>query len=74
MYYKYKVDYYCEYTDEEISDEGLVYAKNYGDAAEKVVQSYGEDCVIGVYLYEIYNEGPCLSSEDFGTVFTQPTK
>ena len=71
MYYKYKVTYYNSYTDEEQLDEGLVYANSYSSAANNIVQDYGKDEVIDMYLYEIYNEGEgtCLNKEEIDYAF-----
>lgn len=71
MYYKYKVTYYSSYTDEEKSDEGLTWADSYGSAANNIIQDYGKDNVIDIYLYEIYNEGEgtCVSKEEIDYAF-----
>ena len=70
MFYKYKVTYYDNYKDEEIPDEGLVWAENYGDAANRVVSDYGHDNVIDVYLYEIMIDGEtCISVDEINYNF-----
>ena len=70
MYYKYKVEYYDSYSDEEHDDEGMVYANSYGDAAEKVVDDYGPaDSIISISLEEIYSEGTCISRNDIECAF-----
>ena len=50
--YKFQVNYWDE-DDQKMKDEqGLVSAKNYGAAAERVVQYYGAANVSSVYLEE----------------------
>ena len=62
MYYFYKVTYWCTYETKEKSARGLVRAKNYGKAAMKVLNDYGEDCVIDIYLQEL--DTGCTIDED----------
>ena len=71
MYYKYKVTWYNSYKDEEQKDEGMVFAKDYSVAADRVVNDYGKDAVINIYLYEIYNEGDgfCISKYEIDSAF-----
>lgn len=72
MYYKYKVGYYNSYEDEETYDEGIVFAKNYGQAANRVTEDYGSD-VFDIYLKEIYLEGDgcCLNKEEIDFAFKE---
>lgn len=53
MFYFYKVTYWDTYDSEEKTARGLVYGKDYGKAANKVVEAYDKTCVIDMYLYEI---------------------
>jgi len=73
MFYKYKVTYFDSYKDEEDSEEGLVYAKDYGAAANAVINGYGKDEVIDIYLCEIYSEGesPCISKHEIDYTFKE---
>ena len=74
MYYKYKVSYYSSYNDEEIEDTGLVWASDYGDAANAVVKDYGHDEVIEIFLHEMVldaDEIRSLSLEDINYAFDQ---
>lgn len=41
MFYLVTVKWYSEYTDKMVTDTALVFAKNFGDAAEKVVEALG---------------------------------
>lgn len=71
MFYKYKVTWYNSYEDKELTEEGLVFATSYGTAADAVVQDYGIDNVIDVYLYNIHNEGDghCINKEEINYTF-----
>jgi hypothetical protein len=51
MYYQYKVTYYNDYDGKTVKDEGIVYAENYGDAATKVKDDYGNG-LMDMYLQE----------------------
>jgi hypothetical protein len=53
MIFKYRVNWYEEYTDTEKVEEGLVWADSYGQAANNVIADYGKDLVIDMYLKEI---------------------
>ncbi len=47
--YKYKVNYYCDYDDQEKLDVGIVAAQSYAGAAAKLVETWGEG-LIDIYL------------------------
>ena len=65
MFYKYKVTYFDESKDEEVPSEGIVWGDNYGDAANRVVEDYGKDNLIDIYLYEIYIDGTyCIDKDE----------
>jgi hypothetical protein len=70
MFYKYKVTYWDSHNSEEAFDEGLVYAKNYGKAAMKVVDDYGENCVVDIYLMEL-EEMNCINKDDIDFSFRE---
>lgn len=70
MFYKYKVTYWDGYNFEEKIDEGLVYAKNYGKAAMKILNDYGEDSVVDMYLMELI-EINCLNKNDIDFSFRE---
>jgi hypothetical protein len=70
MFYKYKVTYWDIHDTEESIDEGLVYAKNYGKAAMKVVDEYGENCIIDIYLTELDNVN-CINKDDIDFSFRE---
>lgn len=68
MYYKYTVTFWdCSNTQESM-DEGMVHAKNYGKAAMKVVDEYGENCVMDIYLKEI-DSLDCVTKEEINNSF-----
>lgn len=71
MFYKYIVGWYDSYTDKETHDEGIVFAQDWGQAANHVVESYGRDCVFDLHLEELSteDEGYCLSKEDIECAF-----
>ena len=56
MFFKYKVTWYCDYDGDEKLDCGLVYATDYGNAANKLLEDYGKDNVIDIYLQELEDE------------------
>ena len=65
MFYKYKVTYFDAYKDEEVPSEGIVWGDSYGDAATRIVEDYGKDNLIDIYLYEIYIDGKyCIDKDE----------
>lgn len=64
MIFKYKVKYWEEYESTEKTEEGLVYGKTYGKAANNLVEEYREDCIIDVYLSEIDADNNVLSKDE----------
>lgn len=70
MFYKYKVSYWDIHNTEETNDEGLVYAKSYSKAATKVLDDYGENCVIDIYLMELESM-KCINKEDIDLSFEE---
>jgi len=71
MWFKYKVNYYSSYDDEEKPDEGIVYAADYSTAIRYVVEDYGEDAIVDVYLRQLCIEDGVrsLSKEDIDYAF-----
>lgn len=51
MFYEFKATYWDDYDDCEKEDRGLVFAKDYSKAADKVSADYGHQ-LISVYLCE----------------------
>ena len=65
MFYKYKVTYFDESKDGEVPFEGIVWGDSYGDAATRIVEDYGKDNLIDIYLYEIYIDGTyCIDKDE----------
>lgn len=75
MYYMYKVGYYDSYSDEEKYDKGIVCATDYGTAADRVIDSYGEDSVFNLFLKEMItgtdDKDYCLSEDDIKLAFEE---
>ena len=72
MFYKYKVTYFDEYKDDELPSEGIVWGDNYGDAANKLVEDYGKNNVIDLYLYELLIDGTyCIDTDELKQVFEE---
>lgn len=73
MFYMYRVGWYDSYDDEEKYSKGIVYASDYGTAANRVIDSYGKDLVFNLFLREIVNgnvdEDYCLSEDDLEYAF-----
>ena len=70
MFYKYTVEYYNEYEDKEVSDEGIVFSNNFGDAASHVAEEYGN----GVFKLTIQEAGSeegsyCFNKDDINYAF-----
>ena len=76
MFYKYKVTWYDSYNDEEVVEEGLTYADSYGNAANTIVENYGKDNVIDIYLYEVFNDSDsaCISADELKSIFQTEDK
>lgn len=71
-YFKYKINYWIDGYTEERTDEGIVAAQNYGQAAENLVKDYGEDHTDNIYLSEICNDGEyCISKDDIDCAFKE---
>lgn len=49
--FEYRVTWYNEYDDKKEYSRGLVYGTSYSNAIERVIDDYGEDCIIDIYLY-----------------------
>ena len=71
MFYTYKVKWYNSYSDEEKEEEGLVWGKNYGSAVNNVVEDYGKDEVISVYISSAYSEADTktISKQEIDYIF-----
>jgi len=74
MFYKYTVGWYDSYADEEKNDEGIVFAPDWGQAANRVSNSYGKDQIFDMHLKEIVTEDEndyCLSKEEIDCAFKE---
>ena len=74
MFYKYKVGWYNECKDEDTYDLGIVFARDYGTAADRVTLAYGKVNVFDLYLKEIVTDDEtdyCLSKEDIAYAFKE---
>ena len=70
MFYKYKLSYYDSYKNEECSDEGLVWGKSYGSAANKIAEDYDEASIIDIYLQGLLADGVnCINKEEIDYAF-----
>lgn len=72
MFYKYKVGWYSSYDDKEEYSEGVVFAADWGQAANRVSNSYGKDSIFEMSIYEIMcndENDYCLSKEDIDDAF-----
>jgi hypothetical protein len=75
MFYKYKVGWYdcCDDGKEEYS-EGVVVAADWGQAANRVSNSYGKDLIFEMSIYEVMCNDEadyCLSKEDIKHIFKE---
>ena len=48
--FEYRVNWYNDACDNEEYARGLVYGPSYKDAMRKIIEDYGEDSLIDVYL------------------------
>lgn len=72
MFCKYRVNFYNSYEDKECCAEGLVIGRDYGTAANHVIDAYGKDSVIDLYLQEVFDdEDYCLSKEELKIAFAE---
>ena len=68
MFYKYKITHYDNYRGDEVTDEGLVFAKSYSEAACFIGKDYSD--IIALYLYEITSDGDyTLNKEEIDNAF-----
>lgn len=73
MFFKYKVNIYDDTYDNEKEDEGLIWARNYTEATEKIIDDYGSDVLIDMYLMAINIEGDsCLTIQELSLTFDIP--
>ena len=68
MFFRYVIKYYNECDIEEQQDSGIVHGKEYGSAANKVVERYGKSGVTDIYLKEISNGINCLNDDEIDCV------
>jgi len=74
MFYKYKVGWYDSCDDKEEYSEGVVVAVDWGQAANRVSNSYGKDLIFEMSIYEITCNDEadyCLSKEDIEYAFKE---
>ena len=72
MFCKYRVNFFNSYEDKECCAEGLVIGRDYGTAANHVIDAYGKDSVIDLYLQEVFDdEDYCLSKEELKIAFAE---
>ena len=62
MFYEYKVTYWSEFDESDKEERGLVFATDYGDAANKVKKDYG-DMLVDMYLME-WDTGNTVSLDE----------
>lgn len=51
MFYEFKVTYWDDFNDRDEQEQGLVWAEDYGEAAQKLKDDYGRE-LIDMYLQE----------------------
>ena len=51
--FRYEINYWDEYDNRQESDKGIISAENYGIAANKIVNFYGEENIIDIKLYPL---------------------
>lgn len=70
MFLKYKVTHYDSYEGDELKAQGIIWAADYGSAADKVQKEYGRENIVDIYLSEIGIEGEyCIEKEELEEVF-----
>ena len=68
MFYEYDVTVWDTYDSNETSERGITYAKDYGEAANRIVEYYGAEYVISMSITEWDNE-LCLPLSDIKAGF-----
>lgn len=63
-FYIYNVQYWDDLEEKEATANGIVYGKNYGNAIEKVMKDYGEECVLSVKATEITSDNTLELDEE----------
>ena len=53
MMFRYEINYWDEYDNKQESNKGIISAENYGIAANKIVDYYGEENIIDIKLYPL---------------------
>lgn len=53
MFFKYRINWYNEFKDDEEEDTGLVWGNTYSKAMNHLIEDYGPGNIIDVYLREI---------------------
>lgn len=72
MFLKYKVTYYDSYADDEFKAQGIIWAADYGAAADKVQNDYGRDNIVDIYLSEIGIDGAyCIEKGELDEAFNE---
>lgn len=72
MFLKYKVTYHNPYDGDEFKAQGIIWAADYGSAADKVQKEYGHDSIVNIYLSEINLEGEyCIEKEELEDAFNE---
>ena len=72
MFLKYKVTYYDSYYGDEFKAQGIIWAADYGSAADKVQEEYGRESIVDIYLSEIIIEGEyCIEKEELDEAFNE---
>ena len=70
MFYEYEVSWYNSFTDKDCTDKGIVSAKTYGEAAERVADEYGTDTINYIHLIDMCIEGEyCISYDELKQLF-----
>lgn len=51
--YRYEINYWDSFDHATLNEKGICAGKDYGDAANKLIEFYGKDYVIDIKLSEI---------------------
>jgi hypothetical protein len=72
MFLKYKVTHYDSYAGDEFKAQGIVWAADYGSAADKVQNEYGRENIVDIYLSEISTDGTyCIEKDELDEAFNE---
>ena len=69
MFYQYKVSWYCEFKNEDIVSEGIVFASTFGEAAQYVATEYSNAFEITICEIALDDDTHCIEKDEINYAF-----